>query len=178
VVLGWFLAERCRDCNRRRFGLADRALAESAGSGATERRSEAEARTRLKHGIEALRFSLVHNKKELASVVGIFSQKKVPFDTGLDVAGWEASRDEIVPFLKRPDLQRRIAFLFARLDTFARLNSMYLDLAVGTGSTIGGAKGSRDVLRSYLETLAKELGSEIDAVSAELNTVIAAKASA
>jgi hypothetical protein len=55
----------------------------------------------------------------------------ITFDSSLDTGAWDASRDEIVPFLHHPELQRRIAFHFSRLESLRRLTMVHLDFISG-----------------------------------------------
>jgi hypothetical protein len=141
---------------------------------ATIRREESLSRDRLRSGLESVLAALSHNKNQLGALAARFGQDRPPFEASVDASAWDESREEVVPFLKVPDLQRRIAWHFSRLKSVLRLNALYVELAVGLGmratpNTLNA--GSAD-LRAFLTREIRELLAEIDALKAEVQEVI------
>ena len=98
---------------------------------ATNRRDEFEGRKRLRHGLEALIAALVHNQAALQAIAAQVVEGRIPFDSAIDAVAWDASRSEIVPFLRDPDLHRKAALYFSRVESLRRLTGMYLDVMLG-----------------------------------------------
>jgi hypothetical protein len=104
---------------------------------------------------------------------------RVAFDTTLDIAAWDASRDEIIPFLRNPRLHHRVAFHFGRLASLQRLYCLYFDLMAGTNAAMAGSgvDDVRDQLRTSLIATTKDaldqtivLSDEIDSMLTECST--------
>jgi hypothetical protein len=140
--------------------------------GAAERRQSAEQRARLRKGLQGLLAAFCHNRQRLQVLIETLTHDKAPFDPALDTAAWEASREEIVPCLQSPDLQRRIAFHFSRLSSVSRLCSVYLDLAAGVASAIGGVENTRSALRNHLVATAEELLAQTRQLAQEVEVVM------
>lgn len=62
--------------------------------------------------------------------------------------------------LQAPDVQRRIAFYFGRLQCLDRLASLHFDLTAGIATVIGGVERTRELLGEYIVLRAGELLSE------------------
>ncbi len=81
----------------------------------------------------------------------------------IDTSAWDASKQEIVPFLQNPELLGRLAHYFSRLAALARLNDLYIDRVVGMGSVINSPNSGqvraamRDALIRQTEQLIKEV---------------------
>jgi len=140
--------------------------------GAAERRRLSDRRATLRKGLCGLLAALAHNRQRLEVLIETLKQNKAPFETALDTAAWEASREEIVPYLESPDLQRRIAFHFGRLQTVTRLCSLYLDLAAGVASVIGGVENTRNALRNHLVGTSTELLAQIEQLNSDIESAM------
>jgi hypothetical protein len=125
----------------------------------------------LRHGLISVMDALAHNQKQLERLVSTLESNQAMFDVGLDVAAWEAARDQIVPVLRNPELQRRIAFHFSRLGTLTRLCSMYLDLVAGIGATVSGVEKTREALKNHLVAISNKLLSEAETMHGEVKNL-------
>lgn len=115
-----------------------------------ERTRVEQERERLQRGLTVVLAAIDFNRERLQEFNAVLPNDQVPFDVGLDVSAWDVSRDEIVPFLKNPDLQRRLAYHFSQFGTLARLSTLYLDQVVGVASALQGADRTRTALRNHL----------------------------
>ena len=139
--------------------------------GVAERNLRADESERLKNRLEVIRATLTHNRQKLLYLDQVLQQDSATFDVGLDLVAWEACRDEIIPFLKNPDLRRRIALYFGRLATVARLSALYLDQAVGVVSALGGVATTRTALKNHLLAFCQQLLTESEQLRTEIERV-------
>lgn len=138
---------------------------------AAERNRRADESERLKNGLAVIRAALAHNRPKLLLIDQILRLDKASFDVGLDIVAWDACKDEIVPFLKSPDLQRRIALHFGHLGTTTRLFVLYLDQVAGMTSTLVGIETIRRTLKNHLLAACQELLKESERLDAEIEGV-------
>lgn len=129
----------------------------------------------LRVGLLVVRAALEHNRARLISLVQSLENNRVSFDTTLDIAAWDASRDEIIPFLRSPRLQHRVAFHFGRLASLQSLCWLYLDLTAGAGAAMTGSRidDVRDQLRTSLIATTKDALDQTIVLSAEIDSVLA-----
>ncbi len=139
---------------------------------AAGRARKAEEHARLRTGLLAVLAALAHNRGRLGALLDVLQKHEALFDVTLDTAAWEASRDEIVPFLRSADLHRRVAFHFDRLRSLARLCSLYLDMIAGVASALGGVEKTRGALRDHLIATSRELLAQTDSIHAEISALL------
>jgi hypothetical protein len=137
-----------------------------------EKREHAQEELRLTQALETLDQALALNTKKLHQAALDFKGQQVPFEIAVDRSAWDAVKFEIIQVLHDPELQQQLAFHFARLDTLAHLNEMYLDLAIGVPSALQSAAKTRQTLRGYLESLSIELKNESSTLSAKVKSIL------
>jgi hypothetical protein len=125
-----------------------------------ERLKRAEEQQRLTKALDTLTRALLFNRERLQTFAQKINNSLAPFDVAIDYSAWEASRSEITPYLRDPELQQRIAYHFSRLASVAKLNDMYLHYAAGIGAALGGSENTRDALRKYLTQVVSHLDNE------------------
>lgn len=144
---------------------------------ASSRSRHADEAERLRVGLLVVRAALEHNRTRLISLVQSLENNRVSFDTTLDIAAWDASRDEIFPFLRSPRLHHRVAFHFGRLASLQRLFCLYFDLTAGAGAAMTGGGVDVDVrnqqLRTSLIATTKDALDQTIVLSAEIDSVLA-----
>lgn len=142
-----------------------------AGRGATRSR-EALERELLRNGLEVTESAISHNREQLKVLLDIIKKNQALFELKVDTAAWEASRDQVAPLLRRPDLHRRIAYHFLRMSQMARLTGLYLDMVAGVPAAVGGIEHSRAALRNHLTTSATELIADAEGLIREIADVL------
>lgn len=129
-------------------------------------------RLRLLAGLESIVAALAHNTVELKALAAVFGQDRVPFGASLDISAWEESRDEVVPVLRSPDLQRRVAWHFSKVRSLISLKFLYVELALGESPSSNVlSMGSQD-LRAYLTKEVQRLLVESETLKAQLEQLI------
>lgn len=129
-----------------------------------------EDRARLVAALQTVVAALKFNTTRLNLFQSQLSNKRAPFDVALDTSAWEAVRDEVIPFLRVPDLQRRSAYYFARLVSVGTLSRIYLDQVAGIGSALGGIEGTSENLRGFLIATCQELITTGEQLASELES--------
>jgi hypothetical protein len=142
---------------------------------ASSRSRRADEAQRLKVGLLVVRAALEHNRTRLINLVQSLENNRVSFDATLDIAAWDASRDEIIPFLRSPRLHHQVAFHFGGLAALQRLCGLYLDLTAGAGAAMtgSGVDDARSQLRASLVATTKDALDQTIALSAEIDSVLA-----
>ena len=135
---------------------------------ATHARTKEEGAVRLRNALSSLISSIAHNEAKLSSLQASLQQSRAVFDLGVDTAAWEATKSQVIENLENPDLYRRLALHHSNLQNLSRLCVMYLDMVAGIASAIGGVKGTRDSLRTYLLARSSELLAEAATLKSEL----------
>lgn len=138
-----------------------------------EHRERVQEEGRLLQALETLDRALSLNTKKLRQTSLDLKEQRIPFDITVDRSAWDAVKFEVIQVLHDPDLQQQLAFHFARLDSLARLNDMYLNLGVGIASALQGAPKVRQTLRTYLESLVSELKNESSSLSTKIKAIMA-----
>jgi hypothetical protein len=146
------------------FALWLNSYTESIGQQA----KQSEERQRLNDGLVAVRAAIDFNRTQLQQFAKNLESHVVPFDLGLDVSAWDVSKAEIVPHMRDPDLQRRLAYHFSGLAALTRLNGLYLDQTVGVPSALGGSDNTRATLRTSLLARTRQLIEEAQALAQEV----------
>lgn len=130
------------------------------------RRTEEEGR--LERALLSVAVAVRHNAERTRSLAESLQLHQVPFDAGVDISAWEATKHEIVPLLKDAELQRRIAHHFTRIETIRRLATLLLDQSVGVASALQDAPRVREALRTHLLNEAQAVSKEADALAGEI----------
>ena len=138
---------------------------------AQDNQKQKEQKLRLENALKIIRQTLTENNARLQITVATINSGKVQFDIQLDISAWDAVKDDIAEHLHDPNLKKRIAYHFSRLNTMAKLNGMYLDFSAGIGAALGGVETTRDALKSNLLATAGFLSTDI----AEILPLIDAK---
>lgn len=138
-----------------------------------EHRERVQEEQRLLQALETLDRALSLNSNKLRQTGLDLKEQRIPFDITVDRSAWDAVKFEVIQVLHDADLQQQLAFHFARLDSLARLNDMYLNLGVGIASALQDAPKVRQTLRTYLESLVSELKNESSSLSTKIKAILA-----
>ena len=115
-----------------------------------DRQNQKDKSQRLNNALQIIKATLTENQTRLSITVSALNNGEVQLDTQLDVSAWDAVKDDLSEYLHDPDLKKRIAYHFSRLNTMSKLNSMYLDLSVGIGSALTGNEQTKLALKNNL----------------------------
>jgi hypothetical protein len=117
---------------------------------AGEQRQKAEMRKRLVDALTIIVDSLAYNQGVLRTTITVLIDNQVPFEAPLDYSAWDATKLEIVEYLKDPQLKHSLATYFAHLESFRRLFEMYQQYTIGLEAALLGREKIRMGLRDYL----------------------------
>jgi hypothetical protein len=107
-------------------------------------------KNRLDNALQIIKETLVENLTRLENTRSVIQGNQVQFDTEIDTSAWDAIKSDIVQFLKVPLLQKRIAYHFSRIASYARLNQLYLDSTSGISSALLSSPVRRTNLKTYI----------------------------
>ena len=130
-----------------------------AAHGESQRRANEESR--LAHALEVVARALSHNRDRFEFLAGVLAETHATFDPALDSSAWEATKGEIAPLLRDSELQHRLAYHFARVQSLCDLHKDYLGYFVGVSATVSGAEAAKSRLRDVLTNMQSEL--DVDA---------------
>ena len=133
-----------------------------------ERVQQTEQMDRLRNALTTVAGSIEFNRGQLDQLAKNLAGDRAPFEAGLDLSAWDASKTEIIPFLRDAELQRRIGHHFERLASVARLTNLYLDQVAGVQSALQSSAQTGIALRNHLQ----EVTSELVKASADLQALI------
>ena len=137
----------------------------------SEKIRKTEENKRLHHALDTVNSALSFNQGKLRDLITTLKCDRAFLDPGIDQSAWEACREEIIPFLRDPVLQRQIAYHFAQLRSLTRLSNMYLDFVAGVGSALGRAPELRASLRDYIMNISDDPAAESTKIKGEIMNV-------
>ena len=171
TILDWLFAKFYINCIWAITWSSISLLDKQKITNAQDNQKQKEQKLRLENALKIIRQTLTENNARLQITVATINSGKVQFDIQLDISAWDAVKDDIAEHLHDPNLKKRIAYHFSRLNTMAKLNGMYLDFSAGIGAALGGVETTRDALKSNLLATAGFLSTDI----AEILPLIDAK---
>jgi len=77
----------------------------------------------------------------------------------------DVCKQEILPFLRDIDMQRRIANHFTQVDSVRRLTALLLEQSIGSASALVSSGQTRQTLRNHLRSTSTNLSPEADELS-------------
>jgi|LakMenE18May11ns_1017448.scaffolds.fasta_scaffold9826124_2 hypothetical protein len=128
---------------------------------AQNRQNIEEQTKRLNNALQILKQTLLENNNRLKTTIDTINDSKVQFDIQLDISAWDAVKDDITQYLHDPNLKRRVAYHFSRLNTIAELNTLYLDFNAGINGTLSNAGNTREALKNHLLLHSSALSADI-----------------
>lgn len=114
------------------------------------KKKEAEDIGRLSNALDIIKKTLIENNSKMLDLENTIYQNQVQWETRLDISAWDAVKNDIIQYLHNPNLQKRIAYHFSRLNTLSHLNGMYLESTTGVTSIITGRDHMKEILKNYL----------------------------
>jgi hypothetical protein len=142
------------------FGVPAALFLSARGSREAAASKHKEDHDRLRAALTGISTSMDHNTAALGGLAKLLTDKRPWADyRDIDISAWDACKDEIVPILRDPDLQRRLAFHFHRLDILTHLVKSHLDLVL---------TGARPDAVKYLEEKLIEQAGELGVESARI----------
>lgn len=116
------------------------------------RKQETEDLGRLNNALDIIKKTLIENADKMLDLENTIYGNEVQWETRLDTSAWDAVKNDIIQYLHNPNLQKRIAYHFSRLNTLSQLNSLYLESTTGVTSIITGREQMKEILKNYLIT--------------------------
>lgn len=140
----------------------------------TEKAKRKEEAVRLYHSLAALDEALHFNILQSGMMLREHMNGQAFFDFKLDSSTWEVVKNDVIQYLDNPPLRKKIAFHFSRIEELRKIESIYLDSAVGIMSALGQSP-LRQTLNedlpgriSQLIQVAQELRQDIDSVQVKI----------
>ena len=92
-------------------------------------------KARVADALEVVSKALTYNATPLETLVQTLEQGKAQLDLPLDTSAWGAVKADVSGIVE-PELRRRLAFHFSRLEALVELNSMFLTFVTGTNASM------------------------------------------
>jgi hypothetical protein len=118
-----------------------------------ERIRTAGERTRVADALSVMGEVMKLNSSQLDNLIKVLSEDKALFDPSLDTSAWESVRSDISSEVD-PNLRRRLAHHFGRLESLVKLNELYLSFIIGTNASMSSAADTKKKLGPLLLGLA------------------------
>jgi hypothetical protein len=126
----------------------------------SENLKDKEKKQRLSIALQTLIQSLNENIQRLDDIAHILQLERLKLGFILDTSAWEAVKPEVIQYLHEPNLQGKIAYHFAKLSSFEKLNLLYQDYNIGILSSIMETQEVKASLKATLIGQASNLSSE------------------
>jgi len=133
-----------------------------------ERNKKKEERKILRSCLQVISNGLQTNQLKLSEIAGFISSNRSPWNSDLDMASWDTTKNQISILMLPPELHHKIAKHFDRIGALNHLHRMYLDFCIGIQGSMSSAPQTRDSLKAYIIHTIAELTLEGTSLQQEL----------
>jgi len=133
-----------------------------------EQARQAQNREQLNQGLTVVLRELDFNRERLQHFADVLRKDEVLYDLGLDLSVWEVTKGEIVPLLRDPALQQRLAYHFGQLNALSKVSGLSMDQAYWPGWRRKPVPQVNIAVRKYLVEETRRLLEEIPRLKQEI----------
>ena len=130
------------------------------------RKQKMEETGRLHQALTNILNTLTENHIKLLTTQHLLDQHQLPLDTSFDTSAWEVMKNDVIQFLRNPDLKAKIAYHFSRLITLNKLCEKLSNFAsIDVRAAIPNKEKTIEDLRNYIVSEIGVLIKDIDTIS-------------